>query len=55
MPRILKEVLGKLYDERIFLVEETKKSSSLGCLEVGLQNFMKRILVFDLVYLKELK
>jgi hypothetical protein len=55
MPRIMKEVLGKIYEERIFIVEEAKKVPSQGCLDVGLHTFMKRILVFDLVYLKELK
>ena len=55
MPRIMKEVLGKIYDERIFIVEESKKLASLGCLDANLHHFMKRILVFDLVYLKELK
>ena len=55
MPRILKEVLCKVYDERIFIVDEVKKNSHSLCLDAGLQNFMKRILVFDLLYLKEFK
>lgn len=36
MPRIMKEVLGKVYDERIFIVEEIKKQMTGGCLDVGL-------------------
>jgi hypothetical protein len=51
----MKEVLGKIYNESIFIVEEAKKVPQQGCFDVGLHTFMKRILVFDLVYLKELK
>jgi len=54
MPRIMKEVFGKVLNEKFFIVDRPK--SLAACLDTGhLHKFMKRILVFDLPYLKELK
>jgi len=55
MPRIMKEVFSKILGEKIFIVERPKTLFNPACLESGLHKFMKRLLVFDLPYLKELK
>lgn len=55
MPRIMKEVFSRVLSEKIFIVERPKSLFNPACLEAGLHKFMKRLLVFDLPYLKEFK
>ena len=53
MPRIMKDVLSRVFNEKIFVVESKKPGVSY-CVD-SLSKFMRRLLIFDLLYLKELK
>lgn len=51
----MKEVLSKVFNEKMFVIEAPQTANSQTTLDTGIAKFMRRLVVFDLIYLKELK